>query len=298
LRQEVAAEHTRLAHAPAAGLLALGLLGPPAPVNAEGENGFALLPEASLHLMAARYAPAETDFQWTSWVGGGVGLLRLREATLYGSANVETIIGNARRGFDANQANYHLELGVRRHFGGLGLAIVFHHVSRHAVDRPKVPAVDWNVLGFRASGRLPSGFPLPTRVEVGVGHTTLASLVGYRFEIAGGTDTRALTRGFGHVYLRTSARLVTTKRSNAFPRDGFLDLGAEGGVRFARGERALELFVAFERRNDVLLQVPASRDRALFGMRLGLEPRDAEAKRWCGGPVPEETASRRPSPAR
>src|SRR5438128_12114903 len=95
-----------------------------------------LLPDVSVHLLAAHYAPVDTDFRWVGWIGAGAGLVQVSGVTAYFTADVETIIGNTRRTFDANQANYHLEVGARRRFGEQHeAAIVFHHVSRHVDDR-------------------------------------------------------------------------------------------------------------------------------------------------------------------
>jgi hypothetical protein len=54
------------------------------------------------------------------------------------------------------------------------------------------------------------------------------------------------------------------------PRDGFVDAWLEGGVRIRREQRALELFVGYEHRNDVYVTVPSVRNRALFGTRFAL----------------------------
>src|SRR5688500_1705692 len=65
------------------------LLTPPA----VGAAGVERLPDLSVHLRAARYAPAEPDFHWNGWVGAGAGLLRVGDVTAYFTADVETIIG-------------------------------------------------------------------------------------------------------------------------------------------------------------------------------------------------------------
>lgn len=220
--------------------------------------------------MGARYAPAERDFGWDAWIGGGVGLVRVADVTLFGNADVETIIGSERRGFDANQANYHLELGLTRRLGALEAALFFEHVSRHSQDRSKPQAVDWNTLGFRLSGPLAQARPLPTRFLVSVGHTTLASLIGYRFEAIAGLEADIVNQPWGGLYVAAKLRGVTTESSAAFPRDGFLDANFEGGVRIRRGARSFQFFAAYEHRNDVYLVVPGFRDRALIGIRLGI----------------------------
>ena len=106
-----------------------------------------LLPEVSVHLRAARYVPARTDFHWQGWIGAGASLVRVGGTTAYFTSDVETIIGNTLRAFEANQANYHLEAGVHQRAGRGTATLFFHHVSRHNVDRPKIQAVDWNILG-------------------------------------------------------------------------------------------------------------------------------------------------------
>jgi hypothetical protein len=190
--------------------------------------------------------------------------------TLFGNADVETIIGSERRGFDANQANYHLELGLTRPFRALEVTLFFEHVSRHSQDRSKPQAVDWNMLGVRLSGPLAQARPFPTRFLASVGHTTLASLIGYRFEAVVRLEADIVNQTWGGLYIAAMLRGVTAEASAAFPRDGFLDANVEGGVRIRRGTRALQLFVAYERRNDVYLVVPGGRGRALIGIRLGI----------------------------
>ena len=241
-------------------VLRLGLLLALAAAPSQEARAAELLPDVSLHLEAARYAPTEPDLQWTGWIGAGAGLVRVAEVTGYFTADVESILGHVRRPFEANQANYHLELGLRRPLGRFTAGAFFHHVSRHAVDRDKEQAVDWNVLGLRLSGPLGRGVHL----RLSAGHTTQASLVGYRWELTAGLDL-ALR---GWTYAAGDVRLLTVDPDPAFPRGDFLDVRAEAGGRFIRGQGVLETFAAFEHRNDVFLLVPGSRDRLLLGFRI------------------------------
>jgi len=231
------------------------------------------LPAVSLHLEAARYAPVETDLHWTTTMGGGADVLGIGGFRAYIVGDVETIIGSTRRAFDASQANYHLEAGGRWRLRGLTLNPFFHHVSRHLSDREKAPAVDWNMLGLRAEARLSPG---GRRTVVGgsVGHTTLASLVGYRWEVTGHGDVELLHRDRTSGYGAARARLVTIDPDPALPRGDFLDWAVEGGVRFDREHRIFEAFAAYEHRNDVFLLVPGARTRGLFGIRILLNERD------------------------
>jgi hypothetical protein len=127
--------------------------------------------------------------------------------------------------------------------------------------------VDWNMLGVRGETRLSPG---GRRAEVGgsVGHTTLASLVGYRWELTGHGDLEVLGGERTAGYAAARARLVTVNPDPELPRGDFLDWAVEGGFRFRREHRVFEAFAAYERRNDVLLLVPSVRDRGLFGIRI------------------------------
>lgn len=226
------------------------------------------LPAVSLHLEAARYAPVEPDLHWTTTMGGGADVLGLGGFRAYIVGDVETIIGSTRRAFDASQANYHLETGGRWRVRGVTVNPFFHHVSRHLIDREKAPAVDWNILGVRADATF--GERRRARVGGGVGHTTLASLVGYRWELTGHGDLELLRRDRTSGYGAARARLVTIDPDPALPRDDFVDWAVEGGVRFNREHRIFEAFAAYERRNDVYLLVPGALTRGLFGIRIRL----------------------------
>ncbi len=226
-----------------------------------------LLPEVSIHLRAARYVPARIDFHWQGWIGAGASLVRVRDTTAYFTSDVETIIGNTLRAFDANQANYHLEAGIRQRAGRGTATLFFHHVSRHYVDRPKTQAVDWNLLGGRIAWPVRSG-PRPVRATASLGHTTLASLVGYRWEAIAEVEAEPLRIGSAALFGRANVRVVTVAANPALARGSFADASVEGGARWSRDGRTLDLFAAVERRNDVFLEVAGRRSRALFGFRI------------------------------
>ena len=234
-----------------------------------------LLPDARLQVAGARYVPAERNLDWTTWIGAGVGLVRVGKVTAFGNADVETVIGSAFRTIDANQANYHLELGARCRLGELTATPFFHHVSRHYVDRPKDRSVDWNTLGLRVSGETGvSGRSL--RFLLSLGHTTQASLPRYGWEAVGELETDVLKMGAGTLFLRVRERFVTAEATEAQPRGDFLDSLVEGGSRWNRGGRAFEGYLAFERRNDVFIEAPGVRDRLLIGIRFLYQTPDPE----------------------
>jgi hypothetical protein len=243
--------------------LAAFALAPPAVADSE------FLPEVGVRLQAARYAPSETDLVYEGWIGAGAGLARFGRTTTYLAADVETILGNERRAFEATQANYHLELGARRAFAReRALTLFLHHVSRHEQDRSKPEAVDWNLFGVRFEAPFPPELKLPGRVAFGMGHTTQESLVGYRWELTGQILADVVTRPFGVLYEATAFRLVSAEPQAPFARRGFLDFQAEAGIRFRRNGRMIETFLALDHRNDVLIAEPFTDTRLLVGFRV------------------------------
>lgn len=239
------------------------------PLAAAGRAGAdppSFLPDAFARLEGARYVPDDVEQVWSAWIGAGVDLLRAGRVTFEFTGDVETIIGRELRTFDANQANYHLAGAVRVPLGRYTLAPFFHHVSRHLVDRSKTQAVDWNILGVRAATAVGGGRGW---VGAGIGHTTQASLVGYGWELTAHGEVELLRRGFGGIYALADVRRVTAELVPAFPRGSFTDVGLEGGARWKRGRHALDVFAAFERRNDVFVQAPGARERLLLGFRIG-----------------------------
>lgn len=237
-----------------------------------GAGGVELFPEVTVHLAGAYYIPPEDAFVWDTWIGAGAGLLRVKAATAYFTADVETVLGRERRMFDANQANYHLEGGLRIQAGRHLVIPFFHHVSRHVVDRPKTQLVDWNLLGGRVTGPLPQAFPLPGRYAASVAHTVEWRTVGYEWELTGAFVVDLCRRPWGAPYLRAGVRFVTVAAQASFPRGDFADLLAEAGARFGKSARELDLFVAYEHLNDVFLFAPAVRNRTLLGLRIGFAP--------------------------
>jgi hypothetical protein len=247
--------------------LAASLLLADAPAAASEPTKF--LPEGSLRMMGSRYLPADRDFQWDTSMGGEIGLVRMWGTTFLVDVDVETILGNELRAFDANQANYHIEGSLKRSWSRRTVEILFSHVSRHAEDRAKPQTVDWNVLGLRASGPL-GRTPFPTRFLVSAGPTTRSSLVEYRFEVVGRLEADLVEKPWGAFYLSATIRGMKTESTAVLPRNGFVDVNVEGGARISRGKRFVHVFAAYERRNDVYPLVPVLRSRALLGLRFGI----------------------------
>jgi hypothetical protein len=223
-----------------------------------------VLPDASVRIEATRYIPADSEQQWLGWIGAGATLVRSGGASVWGRAEVETILGHVIRPFEATQANYHLSFGLRFQAGRLDLVPFFRHVSRHDIDRPKTQAVDWNLLGLEASGRVGDR----VRVLASLGRTTQASLPGYEWEARAAAEAAVWRQGEASALLRGALRLVTVREEDTLPRGDFADWTLEGALRWEAAGRALETYVSAEKRNDVFLETPGARQRALLGLRV------------------------------
>jgi hypothetical protein len=232
-----------------------------------------LFPDASLRLEATRYVQADEEMEWLGWIGGGASLFEAGGTALWGRAEVETILGEVIRPFEATQANYHLSFGLRHTAGRVDFVPFFRHVSRHYVDRPKTQAVDWNLVGLEVEARATDR----VRATASLGRTTQASLPGYEWEARAGAEVAAWRRGPGSALLRGALRLVTVREDETLARGDFADWTLEGALRWQRDGRALEAFVSAEKRNDVFLEVAGSRQRALLGLRVLLDTGREEA---------------------
>jgi hypothetical protein len=220
------------------------------------------LPDVFARFEGARYVPGDNDQVWTAWIGAGADLLKAGRVTFEFTGDVETIIGNEIRTFDPNQANYHLAGAMRIAVAGDEVIPFFHHVSRHEIDRPKVQAVDWNLMGVRGRVRFAGGRGW---VLAGIGHTLGDTPVGYGWEFTARAEFEPVRR----LYAAAEVRRVSADPVPFLPRGSFTDLSFEGGARWRSGPRSIDVFAAVERRNDVFVQAAAVRDRLLLGFRIG-----------------------------
>jgi hypothetical protein len=106
--------------------------------------------------------------------------------------------------------------------------------------------------------------------------------VAYRWEATAEAELDLVPWPTGAAYLESDARFVTREPSAVFPEKRFVDFKVEGGLRFTRGSRTLRAFVAWDHRNDALLELPGVKDRALIGLRIGFGEQGIEARPTSG----------------
>ena len=235
------------------------------------------LPFMGPRLEAARYSPANEEFAWVGWIGATVDLVEKGKWSVYFDPNVETILGHRVRSFEAVQANYSLEVGLRRDVGRGRLATFFHHVSRHDQDREKYQAVDWNFLGLAYDSPWPKSWDRRGAYSMSVGFTTLSSGVDYNWEGRAAIDIDVVRKESQALFVLADVRFVGANPSPGFPRSSFADFRAEAGFRRFQTSSQFALFVAYEHRNDAVIPRSLVIDRALFGFRIRGQRRSSPA---------------------
>lgn len=247
------------------------------PLSAAAADATRLLPFWSPQLEAARFGPANQEFAWVGWIGATVDMAQQGKRTIYFNPEVETILGHRVRSFEAVQANYSLELGLRQDLGRGRISGFFHHVSRHVQDRDKVSAVDWNLLGARYDSPWPDRWNRRGAFAASLAVATLSSGVEYNWEGRFSGDIDVFRKDKRAVFVLVDVRHVGAEASPTFPRSHLTDVRAEVGVRHWQESSQFALFVAYEHRADALIPRALVISRALFGFRLRGQSRQEPA---------------------
>jgi hypothetical protein len=242
---------------------------------AAAEHELKFLPFFGPNLEAARYFPPDGEFAWVGWIGATVDLMEKGKWVAYFDPNVETILGHRIHSFEAVQANYSLEVGVRRDLGAGRITTFYHHVSRHIQDRDKFGLVDWNFLGVSTDGPLPAKWNRRGGYFASLAFATLSSGVDYNWEGRAALDLDVWAKDNKGVFMLADVRVVGANPSAGFERGSFADFRGEAGFRRFQGSSQLALFAAYEHRNDALVSSALVIDRVLIGFRLRNQRRPA-----------------------
>lgn len=181
--------------------------------------------------------------------------------------DVELVAGSERRAFDLNHANVIIETSSSYHLGRIDVEGVFHHESRHVVDREFDRLAAWHTVGARAEHRF------ITRQGTIDASAEYSRVVQHTF--VDYTWTSQLTARLDRP-LRRATHVFANGRGGFVGVDPLVThrgvqtgARAEGGVRLVAERGAVDLFAAYERRVD---GHPTSRDPSSwfeFGFRLG-----------------------------
>jgi hypothetical protein len=201
-------------------------------------------------LSAAALANDDPRFSWDTHFGGDIDVVDYVHGRTATFIDYEAVLGNEFRPFDPNQGNYILEVSTSYRIKRTEVAAVFHHVSRHLSDRPKVFAVAWNILGVRVLRQVALK---QTTIDMvaDFGGTTEQANVDYRWASNVAVVVRHQFHPHAAVFAGASGHLMTVTDQPPLPSRHAQTGGVvEGGLRFIGQAGVGELFVGYENRFD------------------------------------------------
>jgi hypothetical protein len=217
----------------------------PAP-NAPDDAGY--LTRAAWLLSVAPMKSADPRFAWSMRNRFDVDLARYPRGRVNLFFDNEVVLGRERREFDFNHGNIMFETSASARVGGVDLAFVFHHVSRHLIDREAGRVAAWHTV----AGRVERPFTIGRTAIAAAGEyhwLVQHTFVDYRW-------TSQVTVRAEHPF-ENGVRLFGTASSGVIgvdrvvaDRDRQIGARAEGGVHLVGRRAGLDLFAAYERRVD------------------------------------------------
>jgi hypothetical protein len=202
----------------------------------------------ALHMDGNRVSGEDPRFTWVTDLGGDVDLVDYGRGRVNFLANFNGVLGEERRAFELNQTTFTLDFRASFRTPQNELAGVFHHVSRHLSDRPRVLPIDWNMIGVEYWHRVDRGL-LQLRATARALVAIEKSSVDYQSELGGRIDARYPARGRVSAIASGAGTLVQVEQE-ILGRDDQRGGRLEGGVQIRGEAAAVELFLAYERRID------------------------------------------------
>lgn len=230
-------------------------------------SGVQFFPRYDFAMSAALLGYDDPRFTWdTHWAGDldvidyGIG-----RATFLG--DYQALLGSEYRAFDPYQSNYLLELSGSVRAGGVEVAGVFSHLSRHFGDRFKRVAVAENSAGVRVMRTSAPTATTTLALQVDLRKVTQRAYMDYNWIGDLDITLRRTLNPHSSVYGRTYGQGITVDPTVA-GRNRQYGGRAEAGVRFSGRGGHLDLFGGLERVIDAdpLDRVP--RRWAFVGFRL------------------------------
>jgi hypothetical protein len=213
--------------------------------------------------------PADQQFAWDTFWGGSLDFIDYVNGRVGILIDYEAVLGREYQLFDPNQGNYTLEASASaRVDDDTEAVVIFHHVSRHLSDRPKVRnPVAYNELGGRLLQRVHMrSATVDADAEVGwvterayVDYTSMAEL-----QVVARMPVRPRVGVFAHAVGRLIGVDTAVAGRTSTQKGGLV----EAGVHIAGTGGALELFAGFEKRIDADPLERQPQHWALAGFRL------------------------------
>src|SRR5262245_46725168 len=225
----------------------------PAPFQ-EGPNGF--LTRGDWLLSVAPISSDDPRFSWSVRQRFDIDVAHYPRGRVNLFFDNEIVMGSERRSFDFNHGNTMFETlasGILP--GKVEASIVFHHVSRHLIDRPADRVVAWHTVAGRAERTFALGQALLTATAE-YQKVVQRTFVDYRWvdQFTGRFEQPFPNR----IRLFASVRggtvgvdpLVLDDFGKPLNRSNQNGARVEGGVHVPSTKAALDLYAAWERRVD------------------------------------------------
>jgi len=223
---------------------------------------------ADFYITISKLSSGDRRFDWNGRVAGDIDVIDYVKGRTSLFAEYEVVMGNELRPFDPNQGNYVLDGSTSWRFGGIEVAGVFHHLSRHLSDRPKVEAVAINSL----EGRIQKRFQHEdTTLDVrgGLGKVIQHSFLDYSWRGSGDLTARhPLTPRLGW-FGRTTFEIFGTDASIAGRSEPQPSGRLETGIRLNGSKGTVDLFGGWEHVADAYPVERNGRNWVFAGFRLG-----------------------------
>jgi hypothetical protein len=236
----------------------------PAPMVGDVEPGF--LTRGDWLLSVAPMASGDPVFAWSVRQQYDIDLARFPRGRVNLFFDNEVVMGRERREFDFNHGNIMFETSATARIGGgINASFVFHHVSRHLIDRPVSRVVAWHTVVGRIDRPFTAGRATVTptmEFQKVVQHTyvdyTWLNQFALRVDLPFPNGVRLFANGSGGMVgvdpdvLDDFGRPLNRNRQAGGR--------ADAGVHIPGRKAALELYAAYERRIDgyPLARVPSS----------------------------------------
>ena len=234
----------------------------PAPFSG-GTSGF--LARADWLLSVAPMASGDPVFAWSVRQRFDLDVAQYPRGRVNLFFDNEVVMGRERREFDFNHGNIMFETSASARMGGVDASFVFHHMSRHLIDRPVERVVAWHTVAGRVERPFAIGRAVVTptaEYHRVVQHTYVDYkwLSQFTLRVDQPFDNRVrvfATVSGGFVGVDPAVLDDARKPLN---RDRQAGGRVEAGVHLPGQRAALDLFAAFERRVDgyPLARVPSS----------------------------------------
>jgi len=118
----------------------------PAPY-APDDPGF--LTRAAWALSVAPMASDDPQFSWSVRQRFDLDVAQYPRGRVNLFFDNEVVMGSERRAFDFNHGNIMFETSASARIGGVDASVVFHHVSRHLIDREAGRVAAWHTVAAR-----------------------------------------------------------------------------------------------------------------------------------------------------